>query len=346
MAEALAVVATIASIGSLVDILARTIAIIDSLASQWQESNLMVLNLNTQMRTLKSAVVEIKDWMETNTGEIHHQLILDLDSSLSCCQLLASRLDRDLSSLGDQPGGRLPLAAKAKFVVKNNSLAEIQRMVDSQIAALTLLLTACNSKTLAAQSRVLVMPASRKKLDALKQYSASLVVLRDEESFISRSTENSSKLSMIFEFDGELFSSRVYRNPIIFSLRNRRKRRSVDSKSTPEPDVRKQQISRPVMAENSLGWNMDIGRETSSPTIKAGLEGIVESESMRLVTRTYFPAGLENTAKTTFLNRLPSPLTPPSPLSGRRIIEKDSTGLSNPAETAVSRGKFSFGQDH
>ncbi|KAF2269548.1 hypothetical protein CC78DRAFT_450102, partial [Lojkania enalia] len=204
------ILATVASVASLVDMLGRVITTIGGIIAQWKDPDISILNTNTQLIILKAAVVEIKDWMETYPGEIHHQLVMDLDDSLGCCQRLATRLDKDVAQLNKSLSRPVPTSVRARFVLRSKPMAELQRMIDTQISALTLLLTACNSKTLAAQRRLLEKSTSRKTLDALKKDSVSLKALRDTESIFTDTTDRLSKLSKVFDFDAQLFASKAY----------------------------------------------------------------------------------------------------------------------------------------
>lgn len=63
-------------------------------------------------------------------------------------------------------------------------------------------------------------------MESIRKDSASLIVHSDRSSLLTSYTDNLSKLSVRFDFDGELFSSKVYesvfRGPVKRSLRFRR----------------------------------------------------------------------------------------------------------------------------
>ena len=75
------------------------------------------------------------------------------------------------------------------------------------------------SKTLSEQKRLLEKSSSRKTFQKTKIDSASLIVLRDDSSFITRLTDNFSKLSLVFDFDPQLFSSTVYQRHVRGTLK-------------------------------------------------------------------------------------------------------------------------------
>lgn len=88
------------------------------------------------------------------------------------------------------------------------------------------------SKNTSEQRVLLEKSSSRKVLNKVKDDSSSLFVLRDTTSFYSRwtkYTDNSSKLSIIFSFDRELFVSKVYERAMRgFAKESIRRCREVD----------------------------------------------------------------------------------------------------------------------
>jgi hypothetical protein len=81
------------------------------------------------------------------------------------------------------------------------------------------------SSSLAAQHRLLEKSTTRKAFETASKDSASLMVLRDTDSIFTSQTDTLSKISLMFDFDSELFASKVYsktfRNSIKSSLRSR-----------------------------------------------------------------------------------------------------------------------------
>ena len=74
-----------------------------------------------------------------------------------------------------------------------------------------------SSKTTFEQKLLLENPLSRDVIDKVKDDSSSMVVLGDMDSDLTkqtRSTDNSSKLSRVFQFDTELIGSAVYQRAV------------------------------------------------------------------------------------------------------------------------------------
>jgi guanine nucleotide-binding protein G(i) subunit alpha len=66
------------------------------------------------------------------------------------------------------------------------------------------------SNTLSEQQRHLETTKTRKFLKRAQVDSVSLLVQRDNASFSSKMTDNLSKISRVFEFDRDVFSTNVY----------------------------------------------------------------------------------------------------------------------------------------
>lgn len=242
MAEALAIFGSAASVIGILDVLGRATTTLLDVRARWKDADTSLLGFTAQLGVLRTALTKIKEWMENYVDETHHQLVMDLEASLQCCHVLAVRIEEELANLQILPNGKLSKSAKAKWLSKSGGLTEIQQMVDRQTSTLTLLLTACNrydpgiqepqggivnfgSASLAEQQLVLTKPNTRKALKKIRKDSESLIVHRDKNSLVTGYTDNLSKLSRVFSFDGDLFASKVYqsviRNRLKLSIRSR-----------------------------------------------------------------------------------------------------------------------------
>jgi hypothetical protein len=140
MAEICALIGTIGAVCNIVECINKTINLIGDVRSRWKTAELALLSLTSQLTALRAALQEIQRWLETNAEEMHHQLTMDLDITLSCCQLLTTELEAHLSSL--QTESNTP--DKIRMVMRGQNANDIQKFIDHQTTALTLLLTACN----------------------------------------------------------------------------------------------------------------------------------------------------------------------------------------------------------
>ena len=144
MAEAIAFLGTAGAVANILDILGKTISTIHELRQQWKQADFTLLNLIAQLTALKAALGKIKEWTDQDLVDQHHQLVMDLDVSLTCCRMLVAKVDTHISEVQPQPDGSLATAGKFKLVFGASKMEELQKMIDRQTNTLTLLLTACN----------------------------------------------------------------------------------------------------------------------------------------------------------------------------------------------------------
>jgi guanine nucleotide-binding protein G(i) subunit alpha len=128
MADPLTIIGAAASVAGIVELLGKTVGVLHTLHSRWKEADFTFINLIAQLTALKAALSKLQEWMDTDMDEPHHQLVMD----------------SEVEDLQQNSGTGLDAQNKIKLVVKNGTLEELQKMVDRQTSALTLLLTACN----------------------------------------------------------------------------------------------------------------------------------------------------------------------------------------------------------
>ena len=144
MADALAVIGIVGSVASIIDVLGKTIASIRKIQSEWLEADLTFLCLASEVIALRAALAKIKEWAELDNTEAHHQLTMDLETSLSCCSILVSKLDNELSRFHQTSEHRLDFSSKTKLVFGSQSIEGLEKLIQRQTIALNLLLTACD----------------------------------------------------------------------------------------------------------------------------------------------------------------------------------------------------------
>ena len=88
-----------------------------------------------------------------------------------------------------------------------------------------------SSKTLSKQKALLLKSSTRKIFRKLGSDSASLMVHRDAESLLSRQTDKLSKLSVVFSYDRELFSSKLYERVLRGSMKESLRRQQAGTKA-------------------------------------------------------------------------------------------------------------------
>lgn len=140
MADPLTIIGAAASIATIIEILGKTIGAI----AQWRDTDLTVLTLESQLTALRAALGKVKEWTETNFQDPHHQLVMDMDRCVACCRLLIGKIHSEISELQLTDDNTLGTASRLKFLLKAKDIETLQRMIEQQTNALTLLLTACN----------------------------------------------------------------------------------------------------------------------------------------------------------------------------------------------------------
>ncbi|KAI9683519.1 MAG: hypothetical protein M1822_006059 [Bathelium mastoideum] len=219
MADPLTVIGAASSCISVIEPLGKSISTAHKIRGQWKDADLEFYNLVTQLVSLKAALSKIKAWTESDAAASHHQLTMDLDSSIACCRVLVNKINAFLSELAQKPGQALNVSAKGRFLLGNKSLNDTQKMLERQINALSLLLNVCHLETASEQKAFLEKSSTRKAFEKVANDSASLIIHRDASSFRSIYSDSWSKLSMKFTFDNQLFGSKVYQQFVRGSLK-------------------------------------------------------------------------------------------------------------------------------
>ncbi|KAF5530371.1 GNA-3 g alpha subunit GNA-3 [Fusarium napiforme] len=210
MADPLSIIGTAGAIANIIDVLTKTITTVCDMRQAWKIADLSVFAFENQLNLLKFALFEIQKWTESRSSEQSHQLVMQVDSCVTCCRLLIGKIDGEVSQFQKTAAGDLELGSKLSFLFKTKDMEQIQRMVDQQTHTLTLLLTACNSNALEEQTRILQQPKLVRAMQDMDRDTASLIVHRDSDSIITATSVSSSRWSVQFAFDRELFITKVY----------------------------------------------------------------------------------------------------------------------------------------
>lgn len=144
MAEVVAVIGAAGSVANVIDVLSNTITTIRELRNEWKEADLTFLCLVSQLTALRAALTKIKEWADVDIADSHHQLVMDLDTLVSCCRILISKMEGLISELHHTPDENLDFSSKMKFVFRSKSMDDLQKLIERQTNALSLLLAACN----------------------------------------------------------------------------------------------------------------------------------------------------------------------------------------------------------
>lgn len=108
------------------------------------------LDFQSQLVALKAALLKIQDWLDATSAtggiEAHHQLVMDMDMSMSCCRMLVGHLNEKVLELREKEYGRFEWEQKIRgmMALDGKGIKDLRKMLDRQTAALTLLLVACS----------------------------------------------------------------------------------------------------------------------------------------------------------------------------------------------------------
>ena len=143
MADPLTIVGATGTIFTIVDVLCKAIHTIQELVDEWKEADSTLMNLAAQLSALKAALIKLEEWTNAEVENPHHQLAMDLDVSVSCCRMLVGKISTWLAEM-QKTGKSLDVVSKVKLVLHGSDMHHLQKMIERQTNALTLLLTACN----------------------------------------------------------------------------------------------------------------------------------------------------------------------------------------------------------
>ena len=144
MVDPISLIGTAGSVANIIEVVAKAINTVRELVNEYKDADLRFLSLVSQLTALRAAFDKILEWMDLDIGDPHHQLVMDLDVPMSCCRMLVGRIDDMLAELRQEDDGKLDFSSKVKLVFGSKNIDGIQKLIEQQTGALTLLLTACS----------------------------------------------------------------------------------------------------------------------------------------------------------------------------------------------------------
>lgn len=144
MTDPVSIIGTVGALANIIQLVSQTISGIRDLQSDWKDANLNFLSLLGQLSTLRVALIKIDTWMKNGFGDAHHQLVLDLDATMHCCGILLTNLQESVEKLQQRQDHTLDFQSKIRLMFDKKGRGDIQRLLEHQTNALTLVLAACN----------------------------------------------------------------------------------------------------------------------------------------------------------------------------------------------------------
>lgn len=144
MADPLTIIGCVGGLCNVIDCATKAISALNRLRTRWATADLAILTLASQLMALRAALAKLQTWSEHNHPEsLHYQLVMDLDGSVEACQLLVSKLEAFVSSL-ETSTRPLDFSSRLKVAFGHGRADHIEKLLQQQTSALTLLLTALN----------------------------------------------------------------------------------------------------------------------------------------------------------------------------------------------------------
>ncbi|KAI0424847.1 hypothetical protein F5Y09DRAFT_125613 [Xylaria sp. FL1042] len=250
MMDPITIVSLAASAGSLVSQIIKAKSALSELHEKFKTAQLAVSSLIAQLSALEASTSELEAILKDREKSLWpaRSLQASLNQSLSSCgDVIQYLLERLAELTGAKPaGGRLGRFTRARFALNESELAPMKEALRDQVQAIQLLITVASLQHEDAQETVLNDKDSVRVLRTAAKRSSSLLWLRDSMSILSFSSFQSdtlSRLSMIFNFDGELLESKSYRAAVLKTWKGLKEQRNVASNSDPPKVARDNRIS-------------------------------------------------------------------------------------------------------
>src|SRR5947208_3478510 len=144
--DPISIISAASAVTSIVQVIGKTISTLRELHERWTDADLTILNLISQLNSLKAALNKISEWISSDLSQApqHHQLVMDIEDSMACCRILVNSMDDQVSKFDRTTQNTLDLGSKIRVVFDDKASKDFQKFIKRQTSALTLLLVACN----------------------------------------------------------------------------------------------------------------------------------------------------------------------------------------------------------
>jgi hypothetical protein len=133
-----------AGISSVITIVSKTILSLNTARLKYSEADLSVELLVGQLYTVRTALNQVQAFVQesfVDDGQ-HEDFATDLFVAVEHCKLLVQHIDNQISRLEWLPGEHLQTAGKARLLLEERILRDHMILLNNQISALNLCLTA------------------------------------------------------------------------------------------------------------------------------------------------------------------------------------------------------------
>ncbi|KAI0191338.1 hypothetical protein F4808DRAFT_444051 [Astrocystis sublimbata] len=188
--------------------------------SKFKTAQLAISSITAQLSALEASTIELEAILKNREASLRSRksLLAALNQSLSACSDVIQYLSNQLTPLTAVVPARTSLSrwTRAKFALNESDLAPMKEALRDQVQAIQLLLSVVSLGREDEQVAVLNDTESVRVLDTAANRSSTL--LQDSGSIMSSTTRQSdtlSRVSTIFNFDGELLGSGPYRTAVL-----------------------------------------------------------------------------------------------------------------------------------
>ncbi|KAI1378831.1 hypothetical protein F4677DRAFT_443316 [Hypoxylon crocopeplum] len=141
--DPVSVIGLTGAIIGIVDVVTRSVKLLSDLKSRYNIIDLKINLLIGQLSTLRAALNQIDDLASSYLATTRHeQLYSDVSVSLQGCEAIIFVLNDRLTQMERNDYNRLTKGSKAYFLWDESTISEYLVLINNQINALNLLLTA------------------------------------------------------------------------------------------------------------------------------------------------------------------------------------------------------------
>jgi hypothetical protein len=142
--DPVSVVGLVSALVGTLDVLRRSVSLLNDLRKRLKEADLTVNLLIGQLTAVNAALNQIHLWLDESSydDENHYQLSLDLESSLTSCHLVIEIMDGQISKLQWDEKDELKFTSRARVVLEDAKTKDCLVYLGNLVSCLSLLLVA------------------------------------------------------------------------------------------------------------------------------------------------------------------------------------------------------------
>ena len=142
--DPLTIVGVAGAIVGVIDVITRSVRSLCNLQTKFKGSDLTISLLIGQLSTLKAALYQINEWIDTSlvTVQQRQRVVLDLNASLESCKVVIQLLDDRVSHFEKINDNAMCIQSRVLYLWEQTGITEYLNHLNNQTVALNLLLTA------------------------------------------------------------------------------------------------------------------------------------------------------------------------------------------------------------